>query len=371
MQVHFIGVVPPPVTGMTSVTKSVLDRLAASMTLRRHTVSRPGWASDRVWSAYKHAAIFARCLGAAFAIKRDDVVYCALNSDAGVYGDWLIATATRLRGARLVVHHHSFSYITDADSRVARFLRIAGSNVDHVMLCNRMKTGFIERYGPARALVVGNDSWTKASVPVADEPRTSLRTVGFLSNITREKGIDTALACFRALHDAGHDLSFVIAGPSMTAEVQAELDAFVAEDPSRRRLAGPVYGATKAAFFAEVDALVFPTRYRIEADPLVVHEAVSQGIPVLATSRGCLPERIGVADHIGPDDPSFATWAVAKLGAWDRDPEAYRDASARVLTHVTARGAEADRECQAFVELLRPGASGPDSLSLAAPRSSG
>ncbi|WGF87258.1 glycosyltransferase family 4 protein [Marinivivus vitaminiproducens] len=371
MQAYFVGVVPPPVTGMTSVTKAVLERLETGLPIRRHAVSRPGWASNRVWSVYKHVALLRQCVSAALRMGRGDVVYCAMNADIGLYGDWAIASAARLRGARLIVHHHSFSYITDPDARVARFLRIAGPNVVHVMLCHGMRRRFSERYGPVQAIIVGNDAWTKAAIPVADTPRGTLRTVGFLSNITREKGIDTALACFRALSAAGRDLNFVIAGPAASAEIKRELDAFVAEDPGRRRLAGPVYGAAKTSFFEEIDALVFPTRYRVEADPLVVHESVSRGVPVLATPRGCLPERIGVAEHIGPDDPSFADWAAQKLAAWHTDPDAYRQASAEVLRHISDRDREAERECQAFLDLFRPDALGAERLPLAAPKSPG
>ena len=53
-----------------------------------------------------------------------------------------------------------------------------------------------------------------------------------------------------------------------------------------------VSGASKDAFFRSIDVFLFPTRYKIEGQPLVILEAMSYGVPVVATSQGYCAELI-------------------------------------------------------------------------------
>src|SRR5680860_532784 len=56
---------------------------------------------------------------------------------------------------------------------------------------------------------------------------------------------------------------------------------------------GPQYGADKKTFFDSIDALIFPTRYANEAEPLTIHEAATHGLSVIAYGRGSIPEIVG------------------------------------------------------------------------------
>jgi glycosyltransferase involved in cell wall biosynthesis len=57
---------------------------------------------------------------------------------------------------------------------------------------------------------------------------------------------------------------------------------------------GPVLGDAKKEFFAELNTFVFPTRYRNEAEPLVILEALMNGCPVVANNRGCIRSMLTV-----------------------------------------------------------------------------
>ena len=48
---------------------------------------------------------------------------------------------------------------------------------------------------------------------------------------------------------------------------------------------GPVAGAAKQRFFETIDIFFFPSRYRMEAQPLVMLEALSYGVATLATHK--------------------------------------------------------------------------------------
>jgi len=59
------------------------------------------------------------------------------------------------------------------------------------------------------------------------------------------------------------------------------------------------------AFLASLDAFVFPTTYTHEAEPLVVLEALSAGVPIAAFGRGCIgrmvPSSAGLVVEVGDD----------------------------------------------------------------------
>ena len=49
---------------------------------------------------------------------------------------------------------------------------------------------------------------------------------------------------------------------------------------------GPLYGKDIEFFFSEIDFLLYPTKN--DAEPLVLYEAISKGVPVLSYNRGCI-----------------------------------------------------------------------------------
>lgn len=52
---------------------------------------------------------------------------------------------------------------------------------------------------------------------------------------------------------------------------------------------GKKYGADKEAFFRNTDIFVFPTYYPNECFPLVLLEAMQQGLPCISTVEGGIP----------------------------------------------------------------------------------
>ena len=148
-----------------------------------------------------------------------------------------------------------------------------------------------------------------------------------MSNLSREKGVFEFLDLAALTESSGLSVKGVLAGPFQDATTQQQVMARLArlEDVE---YAGPKYGADKDDFFKEIDVFVFPTLYRNEAEPIVIHEALSRGIPVIAFGRGCIPEVISAASGLVIDPRvSFAPAAGAKIKEWRDYPESYRPAS--------------------------------------------
>ena len=55
---------------------------------------------------------------------------------------------------------------------------------------------------------------------------------------------------------------------------------------------GRRYGGEKELFWKDADIFVFPTYYHNECFPLVILEAMEQGLPVISTNEGGIPDII-------------------------------------------------------------------------------
>ena len=95
---------------------------------------------------------------------------------------------------------------------------------------------------------------------------------------------------------------------------------------------GRRYGSEKDVFWKDADIFVFPTYYHNECFPLVILEAMEQGLPVISTNEG------GIRDEVKDGKNGF----IVK----PQDAIALADAIQRLLDDKDARlsmGAEGRR----------------------------
>lgn len=218
-------------------------------------------------------------------------IYCYVNAGWGAAIDVLVAFFARIVGIELWLHHHSFNYL----ERGSRLHRIAFAlnrhRSKHIVLCQCMKTKLIGSYdvAPDRVHVVSNANFVEPAETTAKLMLGGPARVGFLSNISEEKGI----ADFLKLHECLRELPllFEIAGPVADQRYNWIKDIELQSD-GRIRWIGALGEREKAEFLSRVDVLVFPTRYRHEAEPLVLYEAMAHGVAVVAYDRGCVREMI-------------------------------------------------------------------------------
>jgi glycosyltransferase involved in cell wall biosynthesis len=76
---------------------------------------------------------------------------------------------------------------------------------------------------------------------------------------------------------------------------------------------GPIYGETKERFYQHLDILLFPTKYANEAEPLVIHEALRNGIHVIACDRGAIAELLQNGAGFAFKEDTFVNCAVTQI----------------------------------------------------------
>jgi glycosyltransferase involved in cell wall biosynthesis len=150
--------------------------------------------------------------------------------------------------------------------------------------------------------------------PVSAEAMTAKQAIGadrnrpvrllHLSSLIDTKGFPEYLEALRSLSSrTGPEFEAVLCGRLVSSEFSDRfLDAASAESWIEREMAkinqsararvkwikGAV-GAQKAALFREADIFVLPTRYSVEAQPLVLLEAMASGCAIVTTRAGEIP----------------------------------------------------------------------------------
>lgn len=291
-QVIFCGAFPPPVNGLAMVNRSVLD-LLVGLGMNVITIDiaarggMPGTLLRRL-AALGHTAWLLLRPGPA------RVLYYALSSGLGQYFDLLAIVLARVSGVRTVIHHHNFSYlrVPTLSSRLIFAVATRGHAI-HICLCDSMAGLLQQTYGECHEVAIVSNA---AFIPADDQ--IGLRAlvadchvrVGYLSALTPEKGLhdflDLAEAC------AGQGIRFLVAGNAPEDAVRARLEALAAHGVVDFR--GAVHGNDKCDYLRALDIFVFPSRYRHEAQPLVVFEALAAGAVVVSHAIACMCDLDGM-----------------------------------------------------------------------------
>jgi len=312
---------PPPVTGQTLINASVARRLMQGPGIvRLINISPMSHFRTMAYHLRRITAVLALpFVLAANACHERRSLYAVVEPGHGMIYNFLIVSVARIFGYKIVLHHHASSYAKIREARFACLCSVAGRGATHVALCEEMAQDLKARYRSCRQVIVVHNAChipDPGVIELTGQQREF--TIGFLSNLSLEKGLDTVLQSYGAIRTQGVNARLLLAGPIMDAGAKHLISAAQQKYGSSLVELGPVSGATKKAFFESLDVFLFPSRYRIEAQPLVVLEALSYGVPALVTRQGYSAE---IVDSLGTacDAPTFVKFAAAFVLEWMRD----------------------------------------------------
>jgi glycosyltransferase involved in cell wall biosynthesis len=327
--VCMVGAFPPPVHGMAMVNAGMYEHLCSRgvvpLLLDLAPVSlRRSW-FNRLGRIRKVAKAFLRYLREILH-GRGSTLYVGLSGGWGQLYEALFVAIARLRGVRIFLHHHSFAYLDRRQLPARLLVRLAGSSATHIVICETQGRRLRQCYPTAsRTRVVSNAAIMCRTMGAKHRTRTRAERIGFLGNISREKGIMEILAIADRLEVQGADFEVYIAGPFENGAVANAVRQATARLQTVKYL-GPLYGPEKESFWELIDVLLFPSKYRNETAPLVVYEAMANGIPVIAWDRGCLSDMLPPnAGLLVRSDQDFVAVAVEQLLKWQSDPTGFAE----------------------------------------------
>ena len=342
---------PPPLHGQSATNAAVVNRL--QQTARTVVVdigpreyrSKLGYHVNRIL-----AVLQAIVLEFKYVTRSKRIFYGVIESGWGRCYNSVIIAAARLLRYDIVLHHHTSAHTLKHSKGFGFLVRLAGPQALHVVLGQQMARDLLSRYPRVRrSLVVHNSAFLclprRVSQVGANLPKL---TIGFLSNLTNEKGLDSVLNVLRSGRAEGLELELKLAGPAGNTEVREQIKSAQREFGPALKVLGAVGPAEKQEFFAGIDLFLFPSRYKFEAQPLVVLEAMSFGVPTIVSQRGYTSEIVGDTGHVVADQSDLVASSV----------EICRRYASGCLS-LSSQGA---RSRERFVRLRREGQSGLSSL---------
>jgi glycosyltransferase involved in cell wall biosynthesis len=251
--------------------------------------------------------------------KRIEAVYMAIDGGAGIYYQILLISVARILTVPLLLHHHSFSYLTRYRRRAAVLFSLSGSHSAHVALCDRMAALMHEHYKPSGEVVVSSNmallatenKWQQSR---DEAPPAGDLIVGHLSNLSAEKGLSLVLASFRYMADQLPDLKFRLAGSCSDPRGLEDIRSCAGALGEAFEYRGGISPSEVPGFLRSIDLFIFPSRYVNEAEPLVVAEAMLCGARVVALDVGCLRAQVGLNGVVVSEESRWYEALSEELG---------------------------------------------------------
>lgn len=331
-RVVFVGSMPPPLGGQSYVNQEMAKLLDGKCDLQLFDISAS--ALDRSNFSY-HVGRIKKVLRAAYytlVTKADDRrFYMSSESRLGLVYMLVLVSLARVRKDKIFLHYHSFTFVDRKSQIMGWIVRAAGPRAVHIFLCPAHRSGFLARYPRAGVSRIVSNAW----IMPPSEPGLTARAgggrlcIGLISHLGPDKGLPEFIALMDRIHQLNLPIDGVLAGPPVTPADKSHIEAAVARLHPRLDYRGPTYGEDKIRFYMDIDALIFPTRFAVETQPMVIFEAFSYGRPVITFARGCIEGDTGESGSLVlPSDGDFVGAALECLQRWLADPASLAQAQA-------------------------------------------
>ena len=328
-RIVMVGAFPPPIHGMAVVNTAVLDCLrSAGATPVIMDVSAP-YQGRRFLERLSRLPKVINTLVRLACTRglRGAKLYMSVSGGIGQIYEIFFVLLARLRGMELFMHHHSFAYLNMPNPYTQVLINAAGSSSVHITLSEQMAKRLQLMYNARQTVSVSNAVFLFHNEVQVNKSCKRLRTIGFISNISAEKGVFEFLDLMAAIEAGNLTLIAKLAGPFQDSHVEHTVRVRLAQ-MQKVEYVGPKYGTDKDDFFDHIDMLVFPTRYANEAEPLIVIEAMGRGVPIIAYGRGCIPEIVSAdCGRVIDTDGDFVPEALKQIKAWLCNPKTFEAAS--------------------------------------------
>ena len=281
----FIAALPEPTTGQSTANKKIYEEISKESEIKLINTSPKTTKKNFFYHSNRILSHLIAIKSIILAQKLRNV-YTVYESGHGIIYNKIIFFFTRMKGGRIILHHHTSEHTIAESKRFKSLIDKNSKNITHIFLSKSMEHDFFRNYGNASSIVINNSSLIKITTPLLHKNICEKITIGYISNITIEKGIANIYNIIAKLVENNVNFDFILAGPVTDEKSHDVIKKCASIAGEKFKYLGKVYGSSKDDFFESIDLLVFPSEYKYEAQPLVILEAISRGIPVLSSKIG-------------------------------------------------------------------------------------
>lgn len=308
MRIVIAGQLPPPIGGQNIAIARLIERLnrvrELSPELEIDSVEHWEFGFTRAVSEVRRfrfgkAIEVFRCLWRLLKIRAGGPIDLVIYPTGGTHGlamirDVLLLPFAKVWSREVAVHFHAAGIADRWEllPTIAKgFLRVVHRGCSAIVMTNYGRADPVA-LGITEIAVIPNAVANPALGSVATAGRTTLLVVGHLCV---EKGTPDLLAAFAAVREAHPDLHLRLVGECLPNFPEDEFDSQVGDLGLTDHVAhsGVLTGADLAEAYREADAFVFSSCAPYESFGLVLVEAMSYSLPILATDWRANREVLG------------------------------------------------------------------------------
>lgn len=352
VRVYIAGPFPPPVHGASLVTERIAERVSQHATVIRLDISPPPDVNGIRRHIARIKAVRRAVANVAVSSKLgESILYVSLAGGLGMAYNLALVISARRYGLRLVFHHHSFSYLSRRSLLMRVVISLGGRKALHIVLCDAMAELLQALYRVREVMTISN-AWCvpPSESNLALEHSSESIRLGHLSNLCHSKGLLEVIAVYQELKSRSVDVTLCLAGPIVCSVARQAIAALA--DDSRTTWLGGLSGPEKEVFYRSIDLFLFPSRYRNEAEPLVVWEAMAAGALVLASNRGCIGTQVQPSGGEVFEYSEFVAMAAKAIEQIVNEPGRLRIAQINARAGAYEAYVEANRMVNRLIESL-------------------
>lgn len=230
-------------------------------------------------------------------VKRPRYVFYGISFDKMPFlKDFLFCWLGRLLGARIVLHDHG-QYLGELIEASGKFHRLCIRRLIHlttaIVVFGEDTRKKYERFvNKEKILIVPGGLRDSNEIAISARQKNSDQIIVlYLSFLSRTKGIFTALKSVPDVVRKNPQVHFLFAGPFESEAVQQEIEEFVEQNHLKSHVQFLGYideESRRLELYRNADIFIFPTHRDVFG--LVLLDAMSESLPVIASAEGTIPE---------------------------------------------------------------------------------
>ena len=221
------------------------------------------------------------------------VIYIVPDGGLGLLYTILYSCVSLICRFKVIFHHRTFLYIDHKNKLMNFSCKLLGDRLSHIFLSEGMRDGFSRNYSLGAGAII-SDNARFVNPESIDKSISDGIILGYLSNLCDEKGFYEVLDTYSRLRSFNINVRLIIAGAPVNESVKADLDKFLEMYGASVDYLGHIEGEKKADFYRSINYFLFPTKFKQEAQPNVVYEAMSKSCVCICWGRACVPEMYSV-----------------------------------------------------------------------------
>ena len=290
---------PPPMHGMTYINKIIYDSLKnnnsyvffdTNFTLDVNEVSKKSFRK-----VFRNISIMFIAWKAFFQLNPKSVYSIVSATKYGIIREFAILIPALLFKKKLVLHLHGFTYYKIYQNSILYkfFFNLLSKNAVIIVLCDNQKGQTLAVM--SKDSTVLNNCINRNTV-VKEKIKNNILQICYISNISREKGV---LDLIKSVQNRA-DLRLTIAGNFLS---EKEIFLELVGQCKNVSYVGFADEDAKQEIFESSDIFCLPSKLE-EGSPISIIEAMSYGLPIIASNKGCIVDMIDGLGYVLPKDYS-------------------------------------------------------------------